>query len=176
MVIFIHSFINVAKNVIIYILSHPLFWVYQFMIVPYLFASPPTHSNYSCHQDEDVYTFFEPELPSDTLGMARTKGTDGLKLTGERRPSINVPLNRNGSKSPHNKGRSSSEKKTSNHNCANGRKPSPEKIQWNVLDLKAENYFSCAVGRSRTNARYLLGSSDDVVTFLKKLVGANAFS
>lgn len=127
-------------------------------------------------KDEDVYTFFEPELPSDTIGMARTKGTDGLKLTGERRPSINVPLNRNGSKPPHNKGRSSSEKKTSNHNCANGRKPSPEKIQWNVLDLKAENYFSCAVGRSRTNARYLLGSSDDVVTFLKKLVGANAFS
>ncbi|KAA0066705.1 alpha,alpha-trehalose-phosphate synthase [Cucumis melo var. makuwa] len=125
-------------------------------------------------KDEDVYTFFEPELPSDTIGMPRAKGTDGLKLTGERKPSIKVPLNRNGSKSPHNKGRL--EKKTSNHNCANGRKPSPEKIQWNVLDLKAENYFSCAVGRARTNARYLLGSSDEVVAFLKELAGANAFS
>lgn len=141
---------------------------------PYVFTSP--NSNYLCHQDEDVYTFFEPELPSDTIGMPRAKGTDGLKLTGERKPSIKVPLNRNGSKSPHNKGRSSSEKKTSNHNCANGRKPSPEKIQWNVLDLKAENYFSCAVGRARTNARYLLGSSDEVVAFLKELADANAFS
>lgn len=108
--------------------------------------------------------------------MARARGSDGLKLTGERRSAIKVPLNRNGSKSPHNKARSNSEKKTSNHNCANGRKPSPEKIQWNVLDLKAENYFSCAVGRSRTNARYLLGSSDDVVTFLKELSSANASS
>lgn len=156
------------KNVIIYILdlsvhdgTLPLYYSF-------------THSNYLCHQDEDVYTFFEPELPSDTIGMPRAKGTDGLKLTGERKPSIKVPLNRNGSKSPHNKGRL--EKKTSNHNCANGRKPSPEKIQWNVLDLKAENYFSCAVGRARTNARYLLGSSDEVVAFLKELAGANAFS
>ncbi|KAG6607944.1 Alpha,alpha-trehalose-phosphate synthase [UDP-forming] 1 [Cucurbita argyrosperma subsp. argyrosperma] len=127
-------------------------------------------------KDEDVYTFFEPELPSDTIGMARSKGTDGLKLTGERRSSIKVPASRNGSTSPHNKARSNLEKKTSNHNCANGRKPSPEKIQWNVLDLQAENYFSCAVGRSRTNARYMLGSSDDVVAFLKELASAKSFS
>lgn len=39
-----------------------------------------------------------------------------------------------------------------------------------VLDLKGDNYFSCAVGRKRSNARYLLGSADDVVTLLKELV------
>lgn len=38
-----------------------------------------------------------------------------------------------------------------------------------VLDLKGDNYFSCAVGRKRSSARYLLGSSDDVVTLLKEL-------
>lgn len=38
-----------------------------------------------------------------------------------------------------------------------------------VLDLKGENYFSCAVGRKRSSARYLLGSSDDIVTLLKEL-------
>ena len=38
-----------------------------------------------------------------------------------------------------------------------------------VLDLKSDNYFSCAVGRKRSKARYLLGSLDDVVTFLKDL-------
>lgn len=39
-----------------------------------------------------------------------------------------------------------------------------------VLDLKGDNYFSCAVGRKRSNARYLLGSANDVVTLLKELV------
>ncbi|KAK4481285.1 hypothetical protein RD792_012170 [Penstemon davidsonii] len=38
-----------------------------------------------------------------------------------------------------------------------------------ILDLKGQNYFSCAVGRSRSNARYLLGSSAEVVSFLKEL-------
>ncbi|KAL3839982.1 hypothetical protein ACJIZ3_024573 [Penstemon smallii] len=38
-----------------------------------------------------------------------------------------------------------------------------------ILDLKGQNYFSCAVGRNRSNARYLLGSSAEVVSFLKEL-------
>lgn len=38
-----------------------------------------------------------------------------------------------------------------------------------VLDLKGDNYFSCAVGRKRSSARYLLKSSDDIVTLLKEL-------
>ncbi|XP_050368921.1 alpha,alpha-trehalose-phosphate synthase [UDP-forming] 1-like [Argentina anserina] len=74
-------------------------------------------------KDEDVYTFFEPDLPTDISGNARW--------------------------------------------------PCPEKIQSNVLDLK-ENYYSCSVGTTRTNARYLLQSSDEVVSFLKELASASS--
>nr|AXH37638.1 trehalose-6-phosphate synthase [Moringa oleifera] len=122
-------------------------------------------------KDEDVYTFFEPELPSDITGIPRTKPTDAARLPGERRPSLKLPASRSGSKSSQNKAQRP-EKKPANHICENVRRPSPEKISWNVLDLKGENYFSCAVGRTRTSARYLLGSSDDVVSFLKKLADA----
>lgn len=45
-----------------------------------------------------------------------------------------------------------------------------------VLDLKGDNYFSCAVGRKRSNARYLLGSSDDVVKLVKELAECSASS
>lgn len=121
-------------------------------------------------QDEDVYTFFEPVLPADLMSIARTKLNDGLKPQGERKSSLKLPANRNGTKSPHSKTQrpfpNSSEKRTA-------LRPSPETHSWNVLDLKVENYFSCAVGRPRTNARYLLVSSDDVVSFLKQLADAS---
>ena len=46
-------------------------------------------------------------------------------------------------------------------------------VSWNecssVLDLNGDNYFSCAVGRKRSKARYLLDSADDVVSFLRNL-------
>ena len=38
-----------------------------------------------------------------------------------------------------------------------------------VLDLRGDNYFSCAVGRKRSNARYSLPSSEEVVSFLKHI-------
>ncbi|XP_061355694.1 alpha,alpha-trehalose-phosphate synthase [UDP-forming] 1-like isoform X2 [Gastrolobium bilobum] len=87
-------------------------------------------------KDEDIYAFFEPDLPS--IGVV-----------------------------------SNSEKKTSNHICNAPWQPAPEKVSWNVLDLKKENYFSCAVGRTRTKARYTLGTSDDVVAFLMELADAS---
>ncbi|KAJ6894974.1 hypothetical protein NC652_028651 [Populus alba x Populus x berolinensis] len=126
--------------------------------------------------DEDVYTFFEPELPYDSLAVARTKQNDGLKSPIDRRPSMKLPAVRSVSKSSQGKAQRpllSPEKRAANHGCASGRRPSAEKISWNVLDLKGDNYFSCAVGRTRTNARYLLGSSDDVVSFLTKLANAS---
>ncbi|KAJ9153449.1 hypothetical protein P3X46_026884 [Hevea brasiliensis] len=128
-------------------------------------------------KDEDVYTFFEPVLPSDGVGIARTKQTDGLKSPGERRPSLKLPASRSGSKSSQGKTQrpsSNPDKKLTNHSSGGGRRQSPEKISWNVLDLKGDNYFSCAVGRTRTNARYQLQSSDDVVSFLKKLANASS--
>lgn len=130
----------------------------------------------SLPQDEDVYTFFEPVLPVDLSSIARIKLNDGLKPQGERKSSLKLLANRNGTKSPHSKTQRpfpNSEKRTANHSSGNARRPSPEKNSWNVLDLKVENYFSCAVGRHRTDARYLLASSDDVVSFLKQLADAS---
>jgi trehalose 6-phosphate synthase/phosphatase len=130
-------------------------------------------------QDEDVYTFFEPELPSDAVGIARSKATDGLKLPVERRSSLKLPPSRSGSKSSQTRTPRPSpnpDKKPVNPTCGSSRRPSPEKISWNVLDLKGENYFSCSVGRTRTNARYILQSSDDVVSFLKELASSGSSS
>ncbi|KAJ6423519.1 hypothetical protein OIU84_024476 [Salix udensis] len=129
-------------------------------------------------KDEDVYTFFEPELPSDGLGAARTKQNDGQKSPNERRPSTKLPTasSRSGPKSSQSKAQralTNPEKGNPNHSCGNSRRASAEKISWNVLDLKGDNYFSCAVGRTRTNARYQLGSSDDVVSFLTRLANAS---
>ncbi|XP_048630255.1 alpha,alpha-trehalose-phosphate synthase [UDP-forming] 1-like [Brassica napus] len=117
-------------------------------------------------KDEDVYTFFEPELPSDiipAIARPRPSSDSGTKSSpGDRKPP---------SKSTHSKkhgSKSSSSSNSYNNNKASQRL-SPEKISWNVLEHKGENYFSCAVGRTRTSARYLLGSPDDVVCFLEKL-------
>ena len=128
-------------------------------------------------QDEDIYAFFEPELPSSCVALPRSKVSDGIKFPVERIPTMKIPPNKNGTKSSQNKTQRplpNSEKKTTNHVCRTPRRPAPEKISWNVLDLKKENYFSCAVGRTQTNARYTLGSSDDVVAFLKELAGASS--
>lgn len=53
---------------------------------------------------------------------------------------------------------------------------SGKKTSWNVLDLKMENYFSCAVDRTYSRARYSLGSSEDVVSLLKALAAASSLS
>ncbi|KAK6132530.1 hypothetical protein DH2020_033739 [Rehmannia glutinosa] len=128
-------------------------------------------------KDEDVYTFFEPELPPDSLGLPRTKVTDAIKLSVEKRAAQKLPSGRSSSK-PQGKSQqhgSNSDKKSTTGAAGSSRRSSAENTSWNVLDLKKENYFSCAVGRTRTNARYLLNTSDDVVTFLKELAEA-AFS
>ncbi|GER29140.1 trehalose-6-phosphate synthase [Striga asiatica] len=124
-------------------------------------------------KDEDVYTFFEPELPPDNLGLSRSKLTDAIKLSVDKRQSTKLPSGRTNSKAYQTKSHQNhcpnSEKKST---TSNGKRSSSENTSWNVLDLKKENYFSCAVGRTRTNARYLLNSSDDVVMFLKELTQA----
>ncbi|KAA8524040.1 hypothetical protein F0562_010529 [Nyssa sinensis] len=131
-------------------------------------------------KDEDVFTFFEPELPYDTIGIPRTLVTDASKLPSERRLPLKIPRSRSGSKLFPSKTQqrplSNPEKKTTNHIYGSGRRQSPEKTSWNVLDLKGDNYFSCAIGRTRTNARYVLQSSDDVVAFLKELAEASISS
>ncbi|KAI4374670.1 hypothetical protein MLD38_012637 [Melastoma candidum] len=124
-------------------------------------------------KDEDVYTFFEPELPTDSLGIIRTRTNEGMRNLCERRPSLKLMPNKSGTKAAPVKMQrpfpNPEKRSNSNHGNRSGKPTPPEKISWNVLDLKGENYFSCAVGRTRTNARYLLSSSDDVVSFLKEL-------
>ena len=46
-------------------------------------------------------------------------------------------------------------------------------ISPNVLDLKKENYFSVAIGQTRSKARYVIDSSQDVVDLLHKLAIAD---
>ncbi|XP_062011701.1 alpha,alpha-trehalose-phosphate synthase [UDP-forming] 1 isoform X2 [Rosa rugosa] len=126
-------------------------------------------------KDEDVYSFFEPDPPTENIGLPRSKITDRLKSPGERRSSLKLPANKSGSKSSQSKTQRpipNPEKKSAVSGSV--RWPSPEKISWNVLDLKKENYYSCSVGRTRTNARFLLQSSDDVVSFLKELADASS--
>ncbi|CAK9134172.1 unnamed protein product [Ilex paraguariensis] len=123
-------------------------------------------------KDEDVFTFFKPDLPSDGLGLPRSKVSEALKLSEERRLALKLPSGRSSSKSSHTKNQRPSpnpEKKNTNHVSGSGRRSSPANTSWNVLDLKKENYFSCSVGRTSTNAGFLLGSSDDVVAFLKDM-------
>ncbi|KAG9450859.1 hypothetical protein H6P81_010824 [Aristolochia fimbriata] len=132
-------------------------------------------------KDEDIYTFFEPELPAEPVASTRAKvASDNIKTT-DRRFSQKLSNNRSNSKTSHNRNQKASsvgpEKKGAATSNGDGVwRSSQENIAWHegssVLDLKGENYFSCAVGRKRSNARYLLGSSDDVVTFLKELASA----
>lgn len=119
-------------------------------------------------KDEDIYTFFEPELPQDGMCIQKTKVTDAIKFPEERRQSPKPPTSKTNSKSSHGK------PLRSQTHSGGGRRASPESTSWNVLDLKKENYFSCAVGRTRTNARYILSTSDNVVAFLKQLAGATS--
>ncbi|KAL5992690.1 Trehalose-6-P synthase/phosphatase complex synthase subunit [Asimina triloba] len=129
-------------------------------------------------KDEDIYTFFEPDLPAEPVATSRAKVADTAKqCSGNKRSSPKSP-SKSSSKASHGKTNKNSvglERKAStnnNHNSDSGWRSSQESISWHegssVLDLKGENYFSCAVGRKRSNARYLLGSSDEIA-FMRSL-------
>ncbi|XP_064938146.1 alpha,alpha-trehalose-phosphate synthase [UDP-forming] 1-like isoform X1 [Musa acuminata AAA Group] len=130
-------------------------------------------------KDEDIYTFFEPELPSEPVSSSRTKSDTGKPSTTDKRSTGRSTI-RNNSRGSHVKSQRApvgSEKRMStNHNIPAGWRSPQETMSWregsSVLDLKGDNYFSCAVGRKHSNARYLLNSSDDVVFFLGELAEA----
>ncbi|KAK1439666.1 hypothetical protein QVD17_05486 [Tagetes erecta] len=132
-------------------------------------------------KDEDLYSFFEPELPLDGIGIMRPKLSDVTKASGDRRAGkCGSNSSHKQSRQRHNENKRNGNNNNSNcngnGNVGNGRRrssSSPDKITWNVLDLKGDNYFSCAVGRIRTNARYLVSTSDDVVAFLTDLSRAS---
>nr|XP_023925878.1 alpha,alpha-trehalose-phosphate synthase [UDP-forming] 1-like [Quercus suber] len=127
-------------------------------------------------KDEDVYTFFEPELPSESPPASRAMAANLVmpKTSASKSGSKATRLRKQRSLS-------ALEKKAANH--GSGTAPEPilqDKTSLyegsSVLDLKGDNYFSCAVGRKRSNARYLLGSSDDVVTLLEELAQCSSCS
>nr|GMD08298.1 alpha,alpha-trehalose-phosphate synthase [UDP-forming] 1-like [Ipomoea batatas] len=123
-------------------------------------------------KDEDIYTFFEPELPVGPSASAR------VKMGNPMNKNISNHLSgKGGVREPCNKNLEpflTSEKRfNSDEENENWWSMMPEKMTLHegssVLDLKGDNYFSCAVGRKCSNARYLLGSSADVVSLLKDL-------
>lgn len=126
-------------------------------------------------QDEDVYTFFEPDLPIE-VPAAAARNTVTNSFGGVPAPKIS-----NNGVSPSRSARLKKqrsltilEKRANTHGSAVFWRPVvQDRLSLHegssVLDLKGDDYFSCAVGRKRSNARYLLGSSDDVVTLVKEL-------
>lgn len=122
-------------------------------------------------QDEDVYNFFEPELPAEAPPVTRLKVPDHFRTS-----SPQLPTGGGETKVPFRKQRSLSsiERKVTNYLAGGNWRPTKhDRMSVNegssVLDLKGDNYFSCAVSKKRSNARYLLGSSSDVVILLKEL-------
>ncbi|KAL8236077.1 hypothetical protein R6Q59_017158 [Mikania micrantha] len=108
-------------------------------------------------KDEDIYMFFEPELPAITLTSTDSSlGSPTTNHSEERTRSDNH-----------------SGIMSDGDNCCsfmNGNMTiNVSNNGSSVLDLQGDNYFSCAVGRKRSTARYLLNSSSDVVGLLKKL-------
>uniref|UniRef100_A0A0A9E3Z3 Trehalose-6-phosphate synthase n=1 Tax=Arundo donax TaxID=35708 RepID=A0A0A9E3Z3_ARUDO len=121
-------------------------------------------------KDEDIYVFFDPEYPSESKVKP-----DGGSASLDRRPNgrQNGRSNSRNSQSRTQKAQAASER-----SCSSSHSTTSSNHDWregsSVLDLKGENYFSCAVGRKRSNARYLLNSSEEVVSFLKELATATA--
>jgi len=134
-------------------------------------------------KDEDICTFFEPELPAELIGLAKNKVTADMIKTSIDRKMAKLSGVRNGTRpiQGQEKAQRSStrcERKSRNNlNTLFPARAAEESVAWHegcsVLDLKSENYFSCAVGRKRSNARYQLNSTDDVVRFLKYLAGTH---
>ncbi|XP_074269762.1 alpha,alpha-trehalose-phosphate synthase [UDP-forming] 1-like isoform X2 [Silene latifolia] len=110
-------------------------------------------------KDEDIYSFFEPELPVESPVLSRAKAIDAVRMTS--------PTYKSGIKSF-----IGSHRTNVTHFQAKPRANVPPALYdegVSVLDLQSDNYFSCAVGRKHSNARYLLGSSEDVVLLMKGL-------
>ncbi|KAF0925187.1 hypothetical protein E2562_015603 [Oryza meyeriana var. granulata] len=125
-------------------------------------------------KDEDIYVFFDPEYPSESK-VKPDSGSVSLDRRPNGRPSNGRSNSRN-SQSRVPKAQAASERSPSSSSSSQGTPNSHH--DWregsSVLDLKGENYFSCAVGRKRSNARYLLNSSEEVVSFLKEMAEATA--
>lgn len=105
-------------------------------------------------KDEDVYTFFEPEPPTPL------------------RTSLSSPVN--GSSLDRSGSGGMCMKRANPFSASNSNDSSTGDVDWkdstpSILDLNSNHYFSCAVKKKRSCARYLLSSSADVVSLLKQM-------
>ncbi|KAK3119874.1 hypothetical protein QOZ80_9AG0676870 [Eleusine coracana subsp. coracana] len=116
-------------------------------------------------KDEDIYVFLDPESNvKPEAGSASLDRRPNGRSSNGRTNSRNLPSRVQ--KAPAASERSSPSghsTTTSNHDWREG---------LSVLDLKGKNYFSCAVGRKQSNARFLLNSTEEVVSVLKELATA----
>uniref|UniRef100_A0A162B8C4 Uncharacterized protein n=1 Tax=Daucus carota subsp. sativus TaxID=79200 RepID=A0A162B8C4_DAUCS len=107
-------------------------------------------------KDEDIYTFFEPELSALPASTARISSASPVSGVASNHPAHKI----------HHPFPSPVKNISSN---MNGNDTGMRGPTASVLDLNSENYISCTVGRKRSNARYLLNSSADVVSLLEEL-------
>ncbi|KAJ4849972.1 Trehalose-6-P synthase/phosphatase complex synthase subunit [Turnera subulata] len=124
-------------------------------------------------KDEDVYTFFEPELGAEFPARTPPRSADHVRSTIPKFPGP-----KSQSKAYLKKQRSLSTLERNNFGTAAWRPLINDRMSLHegssVLELNGENYFSCVVSRKRSNARYLLRSSNDVVTLLKDLAKSSS--
>ncbi|WOL11113.1 alpha,alpha-trehalose-phosphate synthase [Canna indica] len=94
-------------------------------------------------KDENIYTFFEEELSESSVRLGNSKKESRTEQTfvGCKRRELT------------------------------SLSPRPFRQKTTLIDLKDDKYFSCAVDREYSKARYQLPSSDHVVSFLIQLEG-----
>lgn len=96
-------------------------------------------------KDEDIFKFFEPAA-SEASDKAKTSVSDNQeKITGNQ--------------------------KVGDHGQHEMTVLHEEDSL--ILTLKSERYFSCAVGKKRSDARFFLGSGNDLIMLLEKLANSS---
>ncbi|KAH8953132.1 hypothetical protein BDL97_08G007600 [Sphagnum fallax] len=141
-------------------------------------------------KDEDVYTYFDPKLPFERDRHSSTHLTTNGKLdkaAGDRRLAAKscdrylaksnkmaVVRTKSGSLlSPESNG----SPYTRSNNFKDRKNIDWETMELDssvVMNISADTYFSCAVGRKSSAARYSLSSTEEVVDFFQAL--ANTYS
>ncbi|XP_016672101.2 alpha,alpha-trehalose-phosphate synthase [UDP-forming] 1 isoform X1 [Gossypium hirsutum] len=113
-------------------------------------------------KDEDIYSYFELMLPSETptSSSSQVPTPFGTPTAG----SSAAPLKKQHSLSP---GKKSSFIGDSMLDPMMGADRMSLLEGSSLINLQAENYFSCSVARKRSKSRYLLRSSDEVLELLR---------
>jgi len=134
-------------------------------------------------KDEDVYTYFDPEVPFErdhptmhpTANGKLEKGPLDRRLAAKSCDRILAKSNKMGVVRTKTTALVSPECNGSYTECNSfkDRKHNDgetmELDSGTVMNISGDTYFSCAVGRKRSSARYSLGSTEEVVEFFQAL-------